>query len=340
MQGAPRRAIAEALDLPYRTRNLPPEACGVVIPAWLSFEPASEAQAKLARRLPRDRQVRPAWAANVFRAASFQDDAFTLWVAEQAPQNFIASRLQLELLFAFRFFSLRQDLVGGFLIDRTWRRDFGWARADQYGRAWLRDLLRLARGPPFQAMSQILEPDTWRGPGSPRCSPGARWRPRDGSCRTAWGGRDPKSFDGVDLCFMSMVDAATPTISASLQRRPVIRWTRFLVLPVSHRFGPLWTWSQTGSLSACLYIFLVSRSRRSIRASGGASGHLTAQRSASARSSPKRSISSRYNHWSRRRNVDRARCERKRDKLGLPRRVSDTAPVPGESQPSNRVIAP
>lgn len=134
-----------------------------MVPGWLTFEPASEAQARLARRLPRDRQARPAWAANVFRAASFQDDAFTLWVAERAPQNFMASRLQLELLYAFRFFSLRQDLFGGFLIERTWRSDLGWARADQYGRAWLGDLLRLACGPPFQAMSQILEPDMWRG---------------------------------------------------------------------------------------------------------------------------------------------------------------------------------
>ncbi len=136
--GAPLRAAADALDLPWWLRRLPAPAFTAPLPA---FPRDPEFAFRIANLVPRDERLTPTWLARVSHAFEGGGREFALWIARQ-PDLATPPDEQFTFLAAWAWFSGRPGLLGHRMLRKPWSPDMSFKRAREELAAW-RQRLRL-----------------------------------------------------------------------------------------------------------------------------------------------------------------------------------------------------
>jgi hypothetical protein len=136
--GAPLREAAEALELPWWLRKLPPQAFAAPLAA-LPDDP--DFAFRIASVIPHEPRLTEPWLARVSHAHMACGKDYALWVARQPDLETPAPDLFM-FLAAWAWFGGQPGLLGNRLLRKPWNPDMSFKRAHEELAAW-RQRLRL-----------------------------------------------------------------------------------------------------------------------------------------------------------------------------------------------------
>ncbi|MCI4664051.1 MAG: hypothetical protein MRY74_04950 [Neomegalonema sp.] len=135
-------SIAEALDLPYFSRKLPPEGLGEGISDQLGFDNLSpKFYRRLAQQVPRSFPMIKQWVAAVNACAELGDEDYALWYLGNQDRPWRKRRPMPRLLPAFHFFSNNPHYPAADCIINRCADNTAYSRARYSCTMWFLNLL-------------------------------------------------------------------------------------------------------------------------------------------------------------------------------------------------------
>lgn len=154
--GAALKAVAAALTLPMWLRRLPPEA---FVGAFRPLPDGEAFSRRIATRLPERPSHAARWLSSVAFAGAACDDAFALWVAEQAPfYDATSCPRTFAILAAYAWFSRQPATRAYDLIVVPWRHEIAFDTALCAAKSWFNRICLVLQLPPGTLTDAWLEP--------------------------------------------------------------------------------------------------------------------------------------------------------------------------------------